>query len=92
MASGAAATRLKCPVPRVTSSGLHANSSAREPRFGDVSGDVSGEQERGVGGQHRHQQVDDVERGDDAEDADQRQRQKILERRVVVKAEIASAR
>jgi hypothetical protein len=38
MGSGAAATRLKCPAPRVTSSGLHAKSNPASHASSSESG------------------------------------------------------
>jgi hypothetical protein len=50
------------------------------------------EAEHRVAAQRDHQQVDDVERGDDVEDAEQRKRDEVLEDRVVVQREVRRAR
>ncbi len=75
----------------MTRIGLHANSRPPSHASTDRAGDVAGEQKRGVPRQHGHQEVHEVERRDDPEPAHERQSHEVLERGVVVKAEIRAA-
>ncbi len=88
-ARGAAATRLKWPVERATSSGAQAN-AAPASHDSKVAPSVTrrASDEGHPGREDDHDQIDDIERRHRPEGADERHGQQVEEDRVVVLREI----